>query len=159
MYDFSSKRDEAAGIKWMLGKLRNKKSNLEDVKENQHFSLDKAIQTLELRLELHDVLDEDLPTWKPLELEELDDDFVIGLSGINPDERERVDSNAPVPENWNRRDVFSWGQWRRDQSYPIIDNATGKPIGYSKKLYASVSPKGGGAPIHIYTAKPKKVKW
>ena len=58
--------------------------------------------------------------------------MVIGLSGIDPDERVYVDSaqGREAPENWSPTDVFYWSQWRRLSEEPL-KKANGEPLGYS----------------------------
>ena len=52
MPKFHSIRDEKLAIEFLLSKLEGKK-NISDLKVNQHYSIEKAIELLELRKETH----------------------------------------------------------------------------------------------------------
>ena len=159
MPQFNSTRDEESAINYLLGKL-DQKSNITDTKVNQHFSIDKAAEILEIRRETIDKYGQDSPEWVPNKLEELIKHVRIALSGIDPDEIEYVDSNAAVPENWSPNDALQWGEWRLIDAQPI-NGSDGKPLGYSPngELTNTVAPPGGGATIHIYSDVPPVIAW
>ena len=70
MPKFHSIRDEKLAIEFLLSKLEGKK-NISDLKVNQHFSIEKAIELLELRKETINRLGDDAPEWKTDDLEDL----------------------------------------------------------------------------------------
>ena len=93
MPEFESIRDENVAVKYMLRKL-NEKRGISDVKINQHASIEKATEILELRKETTDELGRDSPVWEWKEIEELLFHMRVALSGIDPDERKYVDSES-----------------------------------------------------------------
>ena len=82
------------------------------MKVNQHHSIDESIKSLVLRKENIDLFKDDAPEWETDELEDLTRHIRIAFSGIDPTERQYVDSEGDVPETWSPSDAFQWGEWR-----------------------------------------------
>ena len=108
MPQFNSIRDESDAIEYILRKL-GEKSGISQLKVNQHHSIDKAIEILELRREKIDDLGDDTPDWETDKLQNLLIHIRIALCGIDPEEREFVDNEATVPATWSPSDAFQWG--------------------------------------------------
>lgn len=159
MPQFNSIRDEKDAIDYLLEKLEGKKS-ISDLKVNQHNSIDESIKLLELRKENIDVFGDDTPEWVIDELENLLDHIRIAFSGIDPTEREYVDTDGTVPETWSSSDAFQWGEWRIVNARSIT-GSDGAPLGYSPngELKHCMAPPGGGATWHIYTTPPPVIAW
>ncbi len=111
MPQFNSVRDEKEAINYIFEKLEGKKT-ISELKVNQHHSIDKAMELLELRKENIDVFGDDTPQWEIDELQNLLQHIRIGLSGIDPTERVYVDIDQIVPDTWSPSDAFQWGEWR-----------------------------------------------
>ena len=129
MPQFNSVRDESDAIEYIFRKL-DEKSGISQLKVNQHHSIDKAIEILELRREKIDELGDDTPDWETDKLQNLLVHIRIALSGIDPEERQYVDNDSIVPANWNPSDAFQWGEWRLVNSQHLEDS-NGNPLGYS----------------------------
>ena len=161
MSQFRSHIDEQNAISFMISEL-NEKSGISDQKVNQIHSIDEAYKILELRREVLDAEGADSASWNLDEIELLKRHMVIGLSGIDPDERVYVDSaqGREAPENWSPTDVFYWSQWRRLSEEPL-KKANGEPLGYSPngELLLAMIPPGGGATVHTYKAVPESITW
>ena len=84
--------------------------------------------------------------------------YVIGLSGIDPSSRNYVDSENDIDEAWDQIDVFQWGEWRFNKNRKIVDS-DGNPIGYSNVLSAVIAPKGGNSTIQVYKSIPDPIEW
>ena len=151
MPQFNSIRDESDAIEYILRKL-DEKSGISQLKVNQHYSIDKAIEILELRREKIDDLGDDTPDWETDKLQNLLIHIRIALSGIDPEERQFVDNDATVPTTWSPSDAFQWGEWRLESAQPLLAS-DGTALGYSPngELLHSLVPPGGGATIHIYS--------
>ena len=161
MPEFESIRDENVAVKYMLRKL-NEKRGISDVKINQHASIEKATEILELRKETTDELGRDSPVWEWKEIEELLFHMRVALSGIDPDERKYVDSESKgeAPETWFPDDAFQWREWVLEDP-DTLEKENGDPLGYSPngELKKSIVPPGGGATIHVYNTIPESITW
>ena len=159
MPQFNSIRDESDAIEYILRKLDDK-SGISQLKVNQHHSIDKAIEILELRREKIDDLGDDTPDWETDKLQNLLIHIRIALSGIDPEERQFVDNDAAVPATWSPSDAFQWGEWRLESAQPLLAS-DGTALGYSPngELLHSLVPPGGGATIHIYSTPPSVIAW
>ena len=137
----------------MFRKLDSKRG-ITDLKVNQHASIDKATDILELRREITDEFGDDSPVWESNEIDLLLRHLRISISGIDPDDRVYVDkiTDNQAPENWSASDAFQWGEWRLE-SAQALTKSNGEPLGYSPngELKNALVPPGGGATIHIYS--------
>ena len=142
----------------MLEQARKKLNGLGENKQNQQDSLEKAIHELDNRKEIIQTQKEDAGTWSEEELTDIVQDYVIGLSGIDPSSRTYVDSENDIDESWDQFDVFQWGEWRFNKNRKIVDS-DGNPIGYSSVLSAVIAPKGGNSTIQVYKSIPDPIEW
>lgn len=146
------------GIEYMLEQARKKLNGLGENKQNQQDSLERAIHELDSRKEIIKTQKEDAATWSDESLTEVVQNYVIGLSGIDPSSRNYVDSENDIDEAWDQIDVFQWGEWRFNKNRKIVDS-DGNPIGYSNVLSAVIAPKGGNSTIQVYKSIPDPIEW
>lgn len=159
MVSFLSVRDEQLAWKYIKNLLDGKRS-ISISNENQHFSIDLSLTIIEERMEELTKNKKDTSDWKKNELEDLLRHIRIALSGIDPDERTKVDSDGKVPSDWNPSEAFQWGIWRYETAHPLVDS-DGNPLGYSPngELQKALVPAGGGATIHVYNKIPQVIEW
>ena len=130
------------GIEYMLEQARKKLNGLGENKQNQQDSLERAIHELDSRKEIIKTQKEDAATWSDESLTEVVQNYVIGLSGIDPSSRNYVDSENDIDEHGTKLTSFSGVNGDSLKIEKIVDS-DGNPIGYSNVLSAVIAPKEG----------------
>tara|TARA_Y100000589_G_scaffold313846_2_gene335672 strand:- start:1491 stop:3563 length:2073 start_codon:yes stop_codon:yes gene_type:complete len=156
--EFLNSKDEMRMIEYLQENLVKVSKLKGSKKPNRSHSIGIARSVLQERKSQRVELGEDIEDWHQPDVEELIHQYIIAMSGINPESREYVDdSSKDIPENWMKSNVFSWGEWWTDSWNPV-QTEDGEPIGYSKQLSATWSPPGGGT-IHFYKNNPPPLNW
>ena len=162
--DFIDRADEDRCIKYMIKIMRAKKTKSSKWKDrdNQKLAIEEALRILKHRKTINSERGDASPRWMPNGKngkESLVRNFIIGLSGVNPLTKTKVDSEHDTVDTFfEPQEHFTWGEWRLEQAHQLKDSK-GKPIGYSDVLKSSITPVGGGASIHLYESVPPPIEW
>ena len=154
MWDFVNQDDQREMIEYLTSRL----GQLSNLNEPCRQARDSAIDALRLREETLIEDGVDAPDWNADMLEEVINQYIMAVSGIDPILGTNADSGEAAADGWDPTQEFEWGEWRLERAEPITD-IEGNAIGYSDVISKTLRPTGGGAPYHTYSEIPPSLEW